>query len=213
MKLKLKSIKTLIFLVLFYLLALQAMGSTLIYIYLNLIPNAKKTLRTKHINLLTFSIFTTISTFANCGFVPTNENMIVFKQNSGLLLILMPQLLLGNTLFPVFLRFLIKIMEKITKKSRFRYMLNNCEELGYDHLFSRVRSIYLGFTVLGFLVLQLVVFFSLEWYSNDVHGGLSVYEKVVGSVFVVANTRYGGESVFDLSVISPAILVMFVFFM
>ncbi|KAL8488289.1 hypothetical protein ACS0TY_024081 [Phlomoides rotata] len=102
-------------------------------------------------------------------------------------------------------------MEKMTKKSRFRYMLNNCEDLGYEHLFSGLRCAYLGITVLGFMVLQLVVFCSLEWYSDD--GGLSGYEKVVGSLFVVANARYGGESVFDLSLIPPATLVMFVFFM
>ncbi|KAI9190922.1 hypothetical protein LWI28_000879 [Acer negundo] len=40
--------------------------------------------------------------------------------------------------------------------------------------------------------------------------GLNSYQKVVASLFEVINSRYAGESVFDISIISPAILVLFV---
>ncbi|KAJ6770233.1 POTASSIUM TRANSPORT PROTEIN-RELATED [Salix purpurea] len=98
--LKCKSIKFLWFVVLGYFIAVQVLGVSLVSTYLALVSSARNVLKNKGLNSLTFSIFTTVSTFANCGFLPTNGNMVVFKSNSGLLLILIPQILLGNTLFP-----------------------------------------------------------------------------------------------------------------
>ncbi|KAK6139720.1 hypothetical protein DH2020_026530 [Rehmannia glutinosa] len=211
--LKLKSVKILAYLVFVYLLVVHVVGSTLVSIYLSLIPGAKRGLKTKGINLETFSMFTTASTFSNCGFVP-NENMMVFRGNPGLLLILIPQVLMGNTMFPVCLRLSIWFAEKMTRREELRYMLRNSRELGYGHLIPGLHCVYLGITVLGLVFVQVVVFCSLEWNSEEIGvGGLSVYEKVVGFMFQVVNSRHAGESVFDLSAVSPAILIMFVLMM
>ncbi|KAI3447298.1 hypothetical protein Pfo_003963 [Paulownia fortunei] len=210
--LKFKSVKSLAYLVSGYLLVVHVAGSTLISIYFSLVPSARKVLKKKGLDPQTFSIFTTVSTFANCGFVPTSENMMVFRKNLGLLLILIPQVLMGNTLYPACLRFAILSLEKITKKAEFSYMLNNSRELGYRHLLPGMHSVYLSITAFGFIVVQLVVFCSLEW-NSEASGGLSGYQKLVGSLFQVVNSRHAGESVFDLSAVSPAILVLFVLMM
>ncbi|PIN21221.1 hypothetical protein CDL12_06079 [Handroanthus impetiginosus] len=210
--LKLKSIKILAYLVSCYLLVVHVTVSSLISIYLSLIPSAKRVLKTKGLKIETFSIFTTVSTFSNCGFIPTNENMVVLKKNSGLLLILIPQILMGNTLYPVCLRLSIWFMEKFTKRSEFRYMLKNSRKLGYGHLLSGKHCFYLANTALGFIVLQLAIFCVLHW-NADAIGGLNAYQKLVGSLFQVVNSRHAGESVVDLSSISPAILVLFVVMM
>lgn len=211
---KRKSMKVLAYLVSCYLLVVHALGSCLISVYLSLIPSARRLLKRKGISMRTFSIFTAVSTFANCGFVPTNENMMVFKKNSGLLLILIPQVLMGNTLYPVCLRLSICFMDKVTKRAEFRYMLENSKELGYGHLISGPRCVYLAITALGFIVVQMVVFCLVEWGSEAIFGGgMSVYEKVVGTLFQVVNSRHAGESVFDLSAFSPAVLVLFVMMM
>ncbi|KAL2250950.1 sodium transporter HKT1 [Sesamum indicum] len=204
-----KSIKILAYFVACYLLVVHVAGSTLISIYFSLIPSARKVLKIKGLNMQTFSIFTTVSTFANCGFVPTNENMMAFKKNSGLLLILIPQILMGNTLYPVCLRSAIWAAEKMSRRAEFRYMLKNSRELGYGHLISGRHCVYLGITGVGFVIVQLVAFCLLEW-KSEATGGLSAYQKLVGSLFQVVNSRHTGESVFDLSAISPAILVLFV---
>ncbi|XP_070041649.1 sodium transporter HKT1-like [Nicotiana tomentosiformis] len=96
---KLKSLRFLSYVVFGYTLGVVILGSSLVSIYISFIPSAKQVLKEKELNLHTFSLFTTVSTFANCGFVPTNENMMVFKKNSSLLLILIPQVLFGNTLY------------------------------------------------------------------------------------------------------------------
>ncbi|KAK1268768.1 Sodium transporter HKT1 [Acorus gramineus] len=54
---------------------------------------------------MVFSVFITVSSFVNCGFVPTNENMIPFKTNPGILFLIIPLILGGNTLFPAILAY------------------------------------------------------------------------------------------------------------
>ncbi|KAK0571366.1 hypothetical protein LWI29_014729 [Acer saccharum] len=208
--LKCNSIKLLGYVVLGYLSVVHIGGSILVYLYIRLVPSAKQILDQKGLQLQTFSVFTTVSTFSNCGFVPTNENMMVFKKNSGLLLILIPQVLLGNTLYPSCLRSVIWVLKKTTKKLEFDYLLKNSREIGYYHLLSGVHSCLLAVTVLGFIFLQWVLFICLEWNSSETMDGLNSYQKVVASLFEVINSRYAGESVFDISIISPAILVLFV---
>ncbi|KAL2503285.1 Sodium transporter HKT1 [Forsythia ovata] len=210
--LKFKSITILAQVVSCFLLVVHVAGSSMILMYVSLISNAKQVLKKKQLNLKTFAIFTTVSTFANCGFVPTNENMMIFKKNSGLLLILIPQLLIGNTLYPVCLRLLIWFLEKFTKRAEFRYMLKNSRELGYGHLLPGSHSAFLAFTVFGFIAVQFILFCSLEWNSEST-SGVSFYQKIVGSLFQVVNSRHAGEFVFDLLALSPAILVLFVLMM
>lgn len=210
--LKHNSIRYLCYVVLGYFLIVHVGGSCLVLWYISLIPSAKHVLEQKGLQAETFSVFTIVSTFSNCGFVPTNENMIVFKENSGLLLLLIPQVLLGNTLYPACLRFAIWVLKKITKREECDYLLKNYREIGYDHLLSRSRSCFLAITVFGFIIVQLVIFCSLEW-NSEAMDDLNFYQKLVASLFEVVNSRHTGESVLDLSIISPAILVLFVVMM
>ncbi|EXC13471.1 Sodium transporter HKT1 [Morus notabilis] len=198
--------------VLGYFLVVHIVGSILIFMYVTIFSSARQVLKTKGIKTPTFSVFTTVSTFANCGFVPTNENMIVFKDNSGLLLLLIPQILLGNTLYPVFLRCTIRVLERITRKSEFSFLLRNHREMGYDHLLSGVHSAFLALTVLGFIFVQFVLFCAMEW-NSDAMDGMNWYQRFVASLFEVVNSRHTGEFVVDISTISSAILVLFVIMM
>ncbi|OMP09025.1 Cation transporter [Corchorus olitorius] len=209
---ELKATRCLGYVVLGYLLVVHICGSSLVSMYVSLIPSARNILKTKGIHIQTFSVFTVVSTFANCGFVPTNENMMVFNKNSGLLLLLIPQILFGNTLYPACLRALIWVLEKITKRVEFGYILNNYEEMGYSHLLSGVHCCFLVATVFGFILLQFVLFCSMEW-NSEAMDGLSSYQKLVGSLFEVVNSRHTGESIVDLSTVSSAILVLFVVMM
>ncbi|KAK7829545.1 sodium transporter HKT1 [Quercus suber] len=210
--LKYSSIKFLGYVVLGYLFVVHLIGSTLVSLYVRLVPSARKVLKDKGLETLTFSVFTTVSTFTNCGFVPTNENMIVFKKNSGLLLLLIPQILMGNTLYPPCLLFMIWVLKKTTEREEFRYILMNYGDMGYGHLLSGPHALLLAMTVFGFILIQFLLLCSMEW-SSQVMDGLNSYQKIVGSLFQTVNSRHTGESVFDLSTISSAILVLFVVMM
>ncbi|XP_076921333.1 sodium transporter HKT1-like [Bidens hawaiensis] len=210
--LKCKSLKFLGGVVLFYLVFVHFLGVVSVLIYLNVISSAKNILKLKGLHSLTFSMFTIVSTFANCGFVPTNENMLVFRTNSGLLLILIVQILLGNTLYPLALRFSIWAIGKFVKKSETRYLLKNSKGMEYDHLHSYLNSSLLLITVLVFIMVQFILFSSMEWSSESL-SGMNVYQKLVGILFQTVNTRHSGESIVNLSTVSSAVLVLFVLMM
>ncbi|XAR47981.1 hypothetical protein NMG60_11030641 [Bertholletia excelsa] len=207
---RINSIKFLATVVLCYLLVVHVVGSTLISIYVSLVPSARDVLKDKGIPIQIFSIFTVISSFGNCGFIPTNENMIVFIKNSGLLLLVVPPILLGNTLYAPCLRLVVSVLERFTKRED--YLLKNTREVGYLHLLPPLHSSWLVVTVVGFTLVQFILFCSLEWGSN-VLSGLSSYRKIVGVLFQTVNSRHTGETIVDLSSLSPAILVLFVVMM
>lgn len=206
------SIRYLCYVVLGYLLVIHVGGSALVSTYVALVPRIRKLLENRGIPIQTFSVFLVVSTFANCGYVPVNENMIVFKKDSGLLLLLIPLNLLGNTLYPVFLRILSLVVRKITKREEVGFILRNSGEVGYEHLLSGIWCFSLAATVLGFVLVQLVLYCSLEWNSEGMDG-LNWYQKSVAALFLVVSSRHSGESPFDLSTISPAVLVVFVVMM
>ncbi|PRQ37033.1 putative cation transporter [Rosa chinensis] len=208
------SINLLGYVVLAYLLVVHFLGVAMVLVYLAFTSSARNIVKNKGINVHTFSFFTTVSTFSSCGFVPTNENMIVFSKNSGLLLILIPQVLLGNTLYPSCLRFSIWLLGKNFKKQRdsCNYLLKNTKEVGYLHLLPSLHSSLLVVTVFGFILVQLLPFASMEWSSESL-SGLNSYQKIIGSLFQTVNSRHTGETIVDLSIISPAILVLFIVMM
>ncbi|KAG5033082.1 hypothetical protein JHK85_017064 [Glycine max] len=208
-RLKYNCLSFLTFVVLGYLVVVQFVGFSFVSLYITLVPSARQVLKNKGIKIATFSLFTIVSTFASCGFIPTNENMMVFKKNSGLLLLVLPHILLGNTLYPPCLRLVIMALKRVTRREEYSHLLKNFKDVGYDHMLSALHCCLLVATVLGFNLVQFVMFCSVEW-NTKIMEGLNVYEKVVASLFQVTNARHSGESVFDLSSISSAILVLFV---
>lgn len=195
--------------VLVYLGVVQLLGVSMVSVYLRVVSSARNVLRDKGLNAVTFSVFTVVSTFSGCGFLPTNENMIVFSKNSGLLLILILQSLLGNTLFPSCLRFCLWVFNKFTNSVDTSFLLKNTSEARYLHLLPKLHSQLLVATVFSFIGVQFVLFCAMQW-DSEVLAGLSPVEKVAGILFQCVNTRHTGESIVDLSKIAPAILVLFV---
>jgi Trk-type K+ transport system membrane component len=187
-------------------------GSLAIYLYLRLVPDAQEILKRKNIGYVLFSVFTTISSIGNCGFTPTNENMVIFQKNTILLLLIIPQIVSGNTLFAPFLRFMIWTLKKITRKKEYHFILQHPEAVGYKHLMNGRECVYLMVTVIMFIITQTILFCSLEWNSEALQE-MNTYQKIVGALFQSVNARHAGESIVDLSSISSSILVLYTIMM
>ncbi|KAF7010748.1 hypothetical protein CFC21_025120 [Triticum aestivum] len=212
-RLRRDAVLSLFFVVLAILLAVHALGAIAIAAYiLHASPAARRTLRSKALNVWTFSVFTTVSTFSSCGYMPTNENMIVFKRDTGLQLLLVPQALVGNTLFPPLLAACVRAAAAATRCVELRETVKQGGELtGYYHLLPARRCAMLAATVVGFLTVQVAMLCGMEW--SGALRGMSPWEKVSNAVFLAVNSRHTGESTLDISTVAPAILVLFVLMM
>ncbi|GAB2246861.1 hypothetical protein Droror1_Dr00006743 [Drosera rotundifolia] len=208
-----RSIKALVLLILSYIVIIHLLGVILLLVYMSVVTGAREVLEKKGLKIITYAIFTIVSSFSSCGFTPNNENMAIFSKNSGLLLIILPQLLLGNTFYPSCLRFLIWLSGKFVRKNEFEYLLkSNVTKIGYDHLLPSMQSRLLPLTALGFIAVQMILFCTMEW-NSGLMSGMNGIQKFVGSLFQCVNTRHTGESVVNIAAIAPAILVLFIVMM
>uniref|UniRef100_M8BRJ3 Putative cation transporter HKT7 n=1 Tax=Aegilops tauschii TaxID=37682 RepID=M8BRJ3_AEGTA len=212
-RLRRDAVLSLFFVVLAILLAVHVLGAGAIAAYiLHASPAARRTLRGKALNVWTFAVFTTVSTFSSCGYMPTNENMLVFKPDTGLQLLLVPQALVGNTLFPPLLAACVLVAAAATRRVERKETAKKGRGLTGDYpLLPARRCAMLAATVVGFLTVQVAMLCGMEW--GGALRGMSPWEKVCSAVFLAVNSRHTGESTLDISTLAPAILVLFVLMM
>lgn len=205
-------IRYLLFIVFSYIFLIHVSGSIFILLYVSLVSSARDVLNGRGIPKILFSISVTVSSFANAGLIPTNENMVIFKKNPGLLLIIIPQILAGNTLFPVFLRLILWALKKITRRERFSYIMRNSKRVNYSGLMSNKLTVCLAMTVISLIVAQVTLYWAMDW-NSAVFDGLTSYQKIVNALFMAVNSRHAGEGTLDLSITAPSVLILFIIVM
>ncbi|KAM0933728.1 putative cation transporter [Dioscorea sansibarensis] len=206
------SIRYLLFIVFGYIFLIHVSGSIFVLLYVSLVSSARDVLNGRGIPKILFSISVTVSSFANAGLIPTNENMVIFKKNPGLLLIIIPQILAGNTLFPVFLRLILWALKMITRREQFSYIMRNSNRVNYSGLMSNKLTACLAMTVISFIIAQVTLYCAMDW-NSAVFDGLTSYQKIVSALFMAVNSRHAGEGSLDLSITSPSVLILFIIMM
>ncbi|KAL6603540.1 hypothetical protein ACP70R_043901 [Stipagrostis hirtigluma subsp. patula] len=209
---KSRSVRYLGFVVFGYLAVIHVVGFLLVFLYITRVPTAREPLTKKGINVTLFSASVTVSSFANGGLIPTNENMAIFSKNTGLLLLLTGQILAGNTLFPLFLRLLVWFLMRVTKLRGLELMVRNPEELRFPYLLPKLPTAFLSSTVVSLVAAMVALFCAVDW-NSLVLDGLSSYQKIVNALFMSVNARHAGENSIDCSLIFPAVLVLFIVMM
>ncbi|OEL23601.1 putative cation transporter HKT9 [Dichanthelium oligosanthes] len=184
-----RSVSYLGFVVFGYLAVIHVLGFLLVFLYITHVPTAREVLTKKGINVALFSASVTVSSFANGGLIPTNENMAIFSKNAGLLLLLAGQILAGNTLFPLFLRLLVWFLGRVTKLKGLELMIRYPKELRYCHLRPKLPTAFLSSTVVGLAAVAVTLFCAVDW-NSPVFDGLNSSQKIVSALFMAVNARY-----------------------
>lgn len=176
----------------------------------------KKIIRADGINPTWWAFFTSMSSFNDLGLTLTPDSMYSFNKSIFVLLWMSWFIVVGNTGFPILLRFIIWILFKISPDLSLRR-----DSLGFllDHprrcftmLFPKAATWWLLLILVGLNAIDLILFIVLDL-DTSVVKSLSAGFKVLNGLFQAVNTRTAGFSVLDLSQLHPSVQVSYMLMM
>lgn len=163
-----------------------------------------------------WGFFTAQSVFNDLGLTLTPNSMMTFSRSVYILVISCFFIVIGNTGFPIFLRFIIWVMFKFAKPlSLFK------ESLGFllDHprrcftlLFPSIPTWWLFFILVVLNATDLILFIILDLNSSYL-SSIPTGFRVLDGLFQAFSTRTAGFSVIDLSQLHPAVQVSYMIMM
>lgn len=201
-----------------YLVVVQLVGIIVTVLCFYFSPGRKHILNSRDVKMSTFSVFTIVSSFANCGFIPLDDNMMPFRKDSVLLFTVALQVLLGNTMYAPCLRAIIWTLRRFSRSDGpnrrfYDYILQDgYSRKLYDHLFPTSLSLWLVIAGVGFFTAQIALTCALHW-SSKALDGLDTWEKLVAAGFQSVAIRHAGETVLNPQLLSSAVIVMYIVMM
>lgn len=206
-----EALATLSWVVSCYFIASQMVGFLLCLLCIVCSPHASHVLKQNHVNSAFFSLFSTVSSFANAGFILLDENLVPLQRSSLFLICLSILILIGNTMYAPTLRLIIWLLYKASKGERkqvYCFLLKSPRRC-YTHLFPRRETLWLVMSVVVLNSLQLVCMLGLDRNSEALQG-LGAGYRVVDGLFQSITTRNAGMNVVNISAFSAPTLFLIV---
>jgi Trk-type K+ transport system membrane component len=220
------------YIVLLYLLLWLFFGILFVWITLQIQPLSIE-LQDRGFSYSDSAMYLALSAFGNCGMTMTSNSLMDMPDNPACYFILSIIILAGNTMFPIFLRYLIELLLYLdvkfdlfgsTKtKNRFShktpynysfstrvvltYMLNNPREI-ITHLFTDHQTKVLCCMVFSLIFIQ--YFFFLISINRNLTRKYSLGRLIGIGYFQTMSTRTAGFSIMDLRDLNEG--VAFVYF-
>lgn len=163
-----------------------------------------------------WAIFTSNSAFMDLGFTLTADSMNSFNSAIWLLLVMSFLIIIGNTGFPIMLRFMIWVINLFVPRDSGLY-----EELRFllDHprrcftlLFPSTATWWL-FLILIIMNLVDLIFFIILDLGTGAIAELPLHIRFLEGWFQAASTRTAGFSVVNLSLLHPAVQTSYLIMM
>ncbi|KAL2213452.1 potassium transport protein TRK1/TRK2 [Sarocladium strictum] len=163
-----------------------------------------------------WAFWTANSAFMDLGLTLTPDSMISFAKSQYVLMIMVFFIVIGNTGFPVMLRFVIWVMAKITPSGtglweELRFLLDHPRRC-FTLLFPSSPTWWLFWILIILNVVDLVCFIVLD-INAAVVSNLSTGTRIVNGLFQSASTRTAGFSSVPLSGLHPAMPVLYMVMM
>lgn len=211
-----RAVKLLIKIIVIYYVGFHITAMLLLVIYVNHKSNYKAILAELAILPTWWGFFTAMSGFNDLGLTLTPDSMTSFNKNAYVVVIVGFFVVIGNTGFPILLRFIIWVLFKCSKP-----LLLFKESLGFllDHprrcftlLFPSVPTWWLFFILVILNGIDLVLFIILDL-NNEYLEDIPVGYRIMDGLFQAFSTRTAGFSVVDLSELHPAVQVSYMLMM
>ncbi|KAK0389308.1 hypothetical protein NLU13_2883 [Sarocladium strictum] len=163
-----------------------------------------------------WAFWTANSAFMDLGLTLTPDSMISFATSEYVLMIMIFFIIIGNTGFPVMLRFIIWVMSRLTPSGsglweELRFLLDHPRRC-FTLLFPSSPTWWLFWILIILNVVDLVCFIVLD-INAAVVSDLPTGVRIVNGLFQSASTRTAGFSSVPLSGLHPAMPVLYMVMM
>ncbi|GAO49217.1 hypothetical protein G7K_3375-t1 [Saitoella complicata NRRL Y-17804] len=163
-----------------------------------------------------WAIFTAASSFNDVGFTLTPDSFLSLQRAAFLLLVCGFLVVVGNTGFPVFLRFYIWVLSKLVpddspRKEPLAFLLDHPRRC-FTLLFPSGPTWWLFAILVGLNVIDVILFIILDLGDTAVQSIPGGY-RFVAALFQAIATRTAGFGVVSLTALHPAILVSYMVMM
>lgn len=211
-----RAIKLLIKILTVYYIGFHIMAFCLYVGFIKIATSYATELREMGFSPVWWGFFTAQSVFNDLGLTLTPNSMISFSRNVFVLIISCFFIVIGNTGFPVFLRFIIWIMFKTAKplslyKESLGFLLDHPRRC-FTLLFPSIPTWWLFIILIVLNATDLVLFIILDLHS-DYLSAIPTRFRVLDGLFQAFSTRTAGFSVVDLSQLHPAVQVSYMIMM
>jgi Trk-type K+ transport system membrane component len=209
-----RAMKNLIFMVTSYFFTCQFVAFLIVGFHLQFGEGVEQKL--KGINPWWFSLFHCVSAFNNAGFGLLSDNFVQFADDPLFLIVMSFLIILGNTGYPVAFRFYTWVLHRVSGRQSalvgaFKFLLSFPRRC-FTHMFSSIETKVLLFVLVSSTLLEMILFFILDWnepfLAPYAHG-----HRVIIGWFQSVSTRTAGFNCIDLSLVSPAMLIIYTGFM
>lgn len=211
-----RAVKLLIKIIVVYYVGFNIIPGVMLLIWIYCMPHYKNLMISSSISPAWWAFFTLQSSFNDLGLTLTSNSMMSFNQNAFVQILCSFLIVIGNTGFPILLRFIIWVMFKTARplslyKESLGFLLDHPRRC-FTLLFPSVPTWWLFFILVVLNGFDLVIFCILDLH-DDTFKGVDMGYRVLNGLFQAFCTRTVGFSVMDLSQLHAATQVSYLIMM
>lgn len=211
-----RAIKLLIKIIVVYYIGFHLISMALMWIWISQMPKYQQIVQSQGVHKAWWAIFTSASAFNDLGLTLTADSMNSFNRSLFVIIVMSFFIVIGNTGFPVVLRFIIWIMFKFAKplslyKESLGFLLDHPRRC-FTLLFPSVPTWWLFLILIVLNAVDLILFVILDLH-NDYLSDIPEGFRIMDGLFQAFSTRTAGFSVIDLSKLHSAVQVSYMLMM
>jgi Trk-type K+ transport system membrane component len=213
-----RALNMLFWIVLIYWLFLPLAGATIIAPYIAAGGRYDHVFddQPKHVRIPWFAFFQATSAFSNSGTSLVDQSMIPFQRAYVMSAFMMVLILMGNTCYPICLRFIIWVLFKTFPKGSqtretLKFLLDHPRRC-FVYLFPSTQTWFLLFVVIVLTCIDWVSFLVLDL-GTPVIMEIPKGTRVAAGLFQSIAVRAAGFAIVPMNDLAPAVKVMYVIMM